>query len=78
MTLTFAARLLSQHENEEFQWHFIIIIIIIIVIVFITVFNVDSKRRNCPYTRFASAAGAINIGIDMLSRKSVLLNDILR
>ena len=78
MTLTFAARLLSQHENKEFQWHFIIIIIIIIIITFITVFNVDSKRRNCPYTRFASAAGAISIDIDMLSIESVLLNDLLR
>ena len=77
MTLTFAARLLSQHENKEFQWHFIIIIIIIII-TFITVFNVDSKRRNCPYTRFASAAGAISIDIDMLSIESVLLNDLLR
>ena len=72
--------LLSQHENKEFKRIIIIIIIIIInvLITLITWFNVDSERRNCPYTRFASAAGAINIDIGIFSGNSVLLNDLLR
>jgi hypothetical protein len=77
ITLTFATRLLSQHENKELKWNFIIIIINVIITL-ITLFNVDSLRRNCPYTRFASAAGAISIDIGIFSGKSFLRNDLLR
>ena len=75
MTVTFDTRLVNQHVNKEFPRNFIIIIIII---TFITLFNVDSKRRNCPYARCTSAAGAIGIDIGVFSGKSVLLNDLLR
>ena len=80
MTLTFATRLLSQHENKELKWNFMMMMMIIInaIITLITFFNIDSLRCNCPYTRFASAAGAISIDIGIFSGKSVLPDDLLR
>jgi hypothetical protein len=68
---------LSQHENKEFKWNFMMMIINVIITL-INLFNVDSLRRNCPYSRFASAAGSNSIDIGIFSGKSVLPNDVLR